>query len=229
MNGKETQLQQSVTRLRTRLLVMCAAVGIALDEACTALATNNMGRAGAVVDGDIEINALENEIDSMALALLVRNQPVAQDLRFTVAALRMVIDLERIGDEAASIAERAMILHEALPPPVQEAIGFLMADAVRLYAEAVTAFREEDAEKALQICRKDDENTQLEVAALHRIVDYFCSAGGKNGTIYVGMHGILICRTLNRICRRAANIAEHTYFYVTGVNIKHGLLPARME
>lgn len=190
---------------------------------------NNMGRAGAVVDGDAEINALENEIDSMALTLLVRNQPVAQDLRFTVAALRMVIDLERIGDEAANIAERAMILHEELPEPVLDAVGLLMADAVRLYAEAVAVFREEDAEKALQICRNDDESTQLEVTALHRIMDYFCpdDDNSKNGKTHAGMHGILICRALNRICRRAANIAEHTYFYATGVNIKHALLPVR--
>jgi phosphate transport system protein len=225
MNAKETQLEHGISRLRTRLLVMCVAVGIAVDEACDALADGNMGKAGAVVDGDAAVNALENEIDEMALSILVRNQPVAQDLRIVVAALRMVIDLERIGDEAVSIAERAIILHEALPLPVMDAVAALTAAAKALYARAVGAFRGLDAEAALSLCRSDDESTQVEVAALQRIMDYFCletGAGeaGQSGA-YAGMHGILICRALNRICRRAANIAEHTYFIAKGVNIKH--------
>ncbi len=199
---------------------------IAVDEACSALAAGNMGRASAVVDGDAAINALETEIDDMALSLLVRNQPVAQDLRFTVAALRMVIDLERIGDEAASIAERALILHGPLPDPILEAVNVLMEEAKSLYKRAVETFREADPEKALALCRSDDESTQMEVRALQHIMDYFClSAAGQDGQPYAGMHGILICRALNRICRRSANIAEHTYFILQGVNMKHAFAP----
>ena len=222
MNGKETQLQQMLTQLRTRVLVMCASVGIAVDEACEALAAGNMGRAGAVVDGDADINSLENEIDDMALTLLVRNQPVAQDLRFVVAALRIVIDLERIGDEAASIAERTLILNEPLPEPVMESVQPLMLAAKSLYASAVEALRSGDSMAALRLCKSDDETTQLEVAALHRIMDYFCKEESpERGGSYLGMHGVLISRALNRICRRAANIAEQTYFIVEGVNMKH--------
>ena len=229
MNGKETQLQQGLTQLRTRLLVMCAAVGIAVDEACAALETGNIGRAGAVVDGDSDINALENEIDAMALSIMVRNQPVAQDLRFVVAALRMVIDLERIGDEAASIAERVIILHEQLPEPVMRAVSALMESAGNLYKKAVEAFRAQNADTALEICRNDDESTQMEVKALQRIMDYFCSGSNAHPGPYAGMHGILICRALNRICRRAANIAEHTYFIIRGVNIKHTPVRTMLE
>ncbi|MDL2316527.1 phosphate signaling complex protein PhoU [Desulfovibrio sp. OttesenSCG-928-A18] len=223
MSPKETQLEQSIFQLRTRLLVMCASVGIAVDEACDSLASGNMGKACAVVDGDTAINALENDIDEMALSILVRNQPVAQDLRFVVAALRMVIDLERIGDEAVNIAERAVILHEALPEPVMDPVFALMESAKKSYKHAVEAFRLLDGGKALALCRNDDESTQEEVKALHRIMDYFCleAHSGNGDTSYTGMHGILICRALNRICRRAANIAEHSYFIAEGVNIKH--------
>jgi phosphate transport system ATP-binding protein len=73
IHSKEIQLQQGLTKLRTRLLVMSASVGIAVDDACSALLTGNAGQAIAVVDGDAAINALENEIDEMALTLLVRN------------------------------------------------------------------------------------------------------------------------------------------------------------
>jgi phosphate transport system protein len=223
MNEKKTQLQKGIAQLRTHFLVMCATVGIALDEACTALTTGNIGRASAVVDGDAAVDALENEIDEMALSLLARYQPVAYDLRFIVATLRMVIDLERIGDEAVCIAERAIILHELLPEPVLSAVGRLMTTATVNYGKAVEAFRTADIEQALDICRSEDEITQMEVAALHRIMECFCSDGGRDGGCrsYIGMHGILICRSLTRICRRLSNVAEQTYFIAEGVNIKH--------
>jgi phosphate transport system protein len=223
MNEKKTQLQKGIAQLRTHFLVMCATVGIAVDEACIALTTGNIGRASAVVDGDSAVDALENEIDEMALSLLARYQPVAYDLRFIVATLRMVIDLERIGDEAASIAERAIVLHELLPEPVLSAVGRLMATAIANYKKAVEAFRTADTGQALDICRSEDETTQMEVAALHRIMDCFCSDGGRDGggRAYIGMHGILICRSLTRICCRLSNIAEQTYFIAEGVNIKH--------
>lgn len=229
MRSRETQLQHNLNRLRTRLLVMSAAVGIAVDEACAALATGNTGRAVAVIDGDAAVNALENEIDELALSLLVRNQPVAQDLRLVVGALRMVIDLERIGDEAASIAERAVILHEKPPERIMTAIAGLTRAAKDAYQRAVTAFRDEDATAALEIIENDDECVQKEVAALHEIMEHFRSGppGARNSRSQTGMHGILVCRSLNRICRRSANMAEHVYFIARGVNIKHAPLPER--
>ena len=228
MHTKETQLQQGLTQLRTKLLVMGASVGIAVDEACAALQTGNTGRAIAVVDGDLAINALENEIDEMALSLLVRNQPVAHDLRLVVGALRMVIDLERIGDEAASIAERTIILQEMLPVHVMDTVSELIKTAKSSYQLAITAFKDADTQAALAIIENDDECVQKEVMALHYIMERLCfeSGASRNNRSQIGMHGILICRSLNRICRRSANIAEHVYFITKGVNIKHGPPPS---
>lgn len=226
MHEKETQLQQMLTQLRTKLLMMGAAVGIALDEACAALEEGNLIRAAAVVDGDAAVNAMENEIDELALSILVRNQPVAHDLRFVVGALRMVIDLERIGDEAASIAERTVTMEKSLPTGVMQAAGTLMRSAIAMYAQAMDAFRTANREGALRLCRVDDEIARQEMAALQRVMEHFCGEPGepgerRKGLSYEGMNGILICRSLNRVCRRCANIAEHTYFVVEGVNIKH--------
>ena len=228
MYSKETQLQQGLTQLRTKLLVMAASVGIAVDEACAALQTGNAGRAIAVIDGDVAINGLENEIDALALSLLVRNQPVAHDLRAVVGALRMVIDLERIGDEAVSIAERYIILQEMLPVPVMDAVTELMETAKNSYQAAILAFKDEDTQTALAIIENDDECVQKEVMALHYIMDRLCLKNGatRNSRSQMGMHGILICRSLNRICRRSANIAEHIYFITKGVNIKHSPPPS---
>lgn len=223
MEEKTTQLQQMLTQLRTKLLMMGAASGIALEEACAALEQGNVGRAAAVVEGDAAINAMENGIDELALTLLVRNQPVAHDLRFVVGGLRMVIDLERIGDEAASIAERTTGLDEPLPEDVMQAVSLLMRSAITMYKQSLEAFRTADRELALKLCRVDDEIARQEVAALHRLMD---SSGGKQGgqpggVSYSVVNGILIWRSLNRICRRCSNIAEHTYFIVEGINIKH--------
>lgn len=217
MTNQENHLQQMLVTLRTRLLVMCAATGLALEDACKALRDGDMGRAGAVIDGDAVIDALENEIDDKALSLLARAQPVARDLRFVVSALRMVSDLERIGDEASSIAERAIIMQDLLPLPIMEEVSRLMDMACMLYNSSVTAFRDGDRELALSVCRGDDDASQMEIRIIQRLMQDM----GGNMDPHVGMHIILITRALNRIWRRASNIAEHAYFVMEGVSIKH--------
>jgi phosphate transport system protein len=223
MSEKETQLQQGTSRLRTRLLVMCATVGLALDEARAALATGNMGQAAAVVEGDTAVDALENEIDEAVLTLLALRQPAAQDLRFLVAALRIVIDLERIGDESADIAACALKLQAPLPRPAQDHITMLADAAAALYKKAVEAFRVGDIPTALELCRSDAESTRLEVQALRGVMEYFSRDGHKIGQSCAAMQSIPVCRALNRICRRAANIGGHTVFIVKGVNMKHSV------
>ena len=219
MEEKTTQLQQMLTQLRTRLLMMGAASGIALEEACSAMEEGNAGRATAVVEGDAAINAMENGVDELALTILVRNQPVAHDLRFVVGGLRMVIDLERIGDEAASIAERTIGLDEPLPEEIMQAVSLLMRSAISMYKQSMEAFRAANKELALKLCRVDDELARQEVAALHRVMNF--PDARPNGVSHGVVNGILIWRSLNRICRRCSNIAEHTYFIVEGINIKH--------
>ena len=136
----------------------------------------------------------------------------------------MVIDLERIGDEAASIAERAVVLQEMLPVPVI-AIAGLMEAAEHSYQAAIDAFKHADAGAALALIENDDECVQKEAAALHHIVEHICLETGltRGNSPQMGMHGILISRSLSRICRRVANIAEHVYFITQGINIKHNL------
>ena len=104
--------QHMLATLRTRLLVMYAQVDIALEEAARSYEKGEAVRAIAVCDGDTAIDALENEIDELCLRLMARIKPVAGDLRFVVAALRMVVDLERIGDEAVTVAEQTVLMDE---------------------------------------------------------------------------------------------------------------------
>lgn len=210
--------------MRTRLLVMCASVGIAIDEACIALKRGDSERARAVVEGDDAIDAMENDIDKLCLSVLVRNQPFAQDLRFVVAALRIVVDLERIGDEAVSVAERVMVLGEKLPPQMMKNLEPLMDLAQKIYRDAVNIFQHENAANALELRHTDDESAQLEVHVLHDLVGCFGKESCEISNWHV-LHSILISRSLNRICRRASNIVEQTYFIAQGVNLKHAPSP----
>ena len=213
-------LQQLLVTLRTRLLVMCASVGIALEEAGKALAANDPGRAAAVIESDASIDALENEIDEMALRLLARSQPVASDLRFVVTSLRMVVDLERIGDEAVSMAEQAILMQDMPGFGVIPHVRELYAGAREAFENSVRVFRENDAQGALAMSRGDDEAVQNEVRIIQGIMECLsdpqCSLEP-----HLAMHIILVTRSLTRIWRRSINIAEHVYFISRGESLKH--------
>ena len=221
MQIKETQFEQ----LHTKLLIMAAAAGIALEKACCSLQDGDAAQASEVIDGDIEINDLENEINELALSLIIRTQPVAHDLRFIIGALRMINDLERIGDEAVSIATWVATMNESFPRPIVQAITTLIHSAMTMFHQAHNCLRLNDKEGALELCQKDEQLTNEEIIALHEVMKHFCGKvdSKSDGLHYEGMNAILICRSLNRICRRCSNIGEHIYFVIDGVNIKYQL------
>ncbi|MDR2892939.1 MAG: phosphate signaling complex protein PhoU [Deltaproteobacteria bacterium] len=222
---KETQIEQMLAQLRVKLLIMCAETDLALDAACESLRLGDKDKAMSVVVGDTAINNLENEIDELALSILARTQPVAQDLRFVVAALRMVIELERIGDEAANIAEYCLHLDGQFPDPIRVALLPVLLTALELYRSAVDIFSSSDSDRALALCRSGDRASRLELNSLHGIMDYLNTDSHNVGDrpARAAMNGILALHALHRICRRAVNIGEHVYFIAKGLNIKHSL------
>lgn len=226
MASQETHLQSLLEQLRTRLLVMCATVEEVVTDVCTALSNNDTDLANAVIYADSRINTLENEIDEMALSLIARSQPVARDLRLVVSSLRMVTDLERIGDEAANIAGRVLLLQDSPRPTDFELIQQMMELSKTSLHNAIIAFRDEDVTLALQICRGKDNVSQMEVRLLQKVMHKFVeTAGTKENTGWSTLHTILIARSLSRILGRTSNIAEHCYFMKQGVSIKHTAVP----
>ena len=139
--------QHMLATLRTRLLVMYAQVDIALEEAARSYEKGEAVRAIAVCDGDTAIDALENEIDELCLRLMARIKPVAGDLRFVVAALRMVVDLERIGDEAVTVAEQTVLMEDVPGRRIlaDEVCG-MMQRAREAFMRAMDCFREGNGE-----------------------------------------------------------------------------------
>ena len=222
MTQHETHLQYQLEQLRIRLLVMCVTVEEVVTHACVALRDGNVELAKAVIDEDSKIDALENEVDEMALSLMARSQPVARDLRFVVSALRMVIDLERIGDEAAAIAERVLLLQDTPYPEITERMLEMMELAKQALHDAIASFREEDVDLALHVCRNKDDILQLEVHILQKLMQNLTETANEKGDAgWPTLHTILIARSLSRIFGRASNIAEHCYFMKQGVSLKH--------
>ena len=220
MQQQANYLQQLLVSLRTRLLVMCASVGIALEDAGKAMAAGDPGRAASVIENDAAIDALENEIDDMSLQLLAPKHPVAGDLLLVFSALRMVVDLERIGDEAVSMAEQAILMQDkpgfGVIPHVRE-MYYKASDA---FDRAVRVFRENNAQDALHMLRGDEEAVQSEVRIIQQIMESLSDPDSSLDP-YQAMHIILVTRSLTRVWRRSINIAEQVYFISQGESVKH--------
>ena len=184
--------------------------------------------AVAILDGDGEINALETEIDDIALSILVRTQAVAGDLRLVVGALRIINDLERIGDESAVMAERVVLADAGECAVIGEINESLFALAQKCMRQASHAFKEGDVEAAIRLCKASADIAQAEVGVVREVINRMAGCDGAI-TPEVAIHSIIVCRSLIRICRRAVNLAEHTFFIRTGGNLKHADLTKLAE
>ena len=228
MEKNEFQLPQMIKKLHTRLLVMYAAASTALDDSVASLVAADKDAAVAILDGDGEINALETEIDDIALSILVRTQAVAGDRRLVVGALRIINDLERIGDESAVMAERVVLADAGECAVIGEINESLFALAQKCMRQASHAFKEGDVEAAIRLCKASADIAQAEVGVVREVINRMAGCDGAI-TPEVAIHSIIVCRSLIRICRRAVNLAEHTFFIRTGGNLKHADLTKLAE
>lgn len=218
MAVKETHLHQMVEDLRLKVLNMAALAERAVDQACSALIRRDADLAEAVIENDTAINTLECEIDEDSLRILAREQPVARDLRLVLGCARVVVDLERIGDEAVNIAERVVAMTALADAPYNPDVENLALAARSMLRDAVRAFRDGDAEKAISVCRADSTADDLHVRILRRTMDDMVAEATG---IRRAVHTILAARSLERIGDLSTNVAEVAVFMVRGVSIKH--------
>ena len=226
MSIYESHLHQMQETLRTRLLTMGTRAEQAVDNACYALVHRDAEMARKVIDGDSEIDAMENEIDEHALSILACAQPVAKDLRFVISTVRMVLDVERIGDQAVHIARRAISLRKRAPSILIGDLESYGARSSMIVHNSMQSFQNNSVEQALEVCLNDADIVLQTEEISRKIID---SVVEQSVDAYLGMHALLVVRALDRVCHRALNIAEHTYFMVQGENIKHRLHRLRSE
>lgn len=224
MDGR-THFHAELELLTDKILRMAALSRQALADALKAFSGRDAALARQVIDRDAEINRMECDLDDASLRLLALEQPVALDLRRVVGAMRMTIDLERVGDEALHIAERAIFLSHLPPAPVPAHLDELAFRVTEMLAKSVAAFQSGDVALADEVCRMEagiaDLNVLVLKDALHLAEQESCAAQALERS----MHEVIAGRSLERIGDKAGNIAETTIFIVNGVSIKHRCRP----
>lgn len=214
----ERRLQLELDELRIKVLEMAGHAEKALDKALNSLIERNTDLAQEVIDHDHEINALECTIDDHSLKMLALEQPVAVDLRVIVGSMRMIVNLERIGDEAVNIAERTLLLAHRPPLPFNHLLEEMANVCREMYKSAIKSYRDDDAEMAQRVCDMDVRANELDLSTIKKLIDYMLK---ESPAIERSVHTILASRSMERVADLSTNVAECVIFMVKGVDVKH--------
>lgn len=211
-------LQRDLGDLKKELLASGSLVEEALNHAIEALVNRSINLAEVVIEGDYQINQKENQIEEECLKILALHQPVAADLRFIISVLKVNNDLERIGDLAVNIAERAIYLSSH--DPLKAALNFpRMADGARkMVRKSLDALIGMDAKLARVVLTMDDEIDDLNREMYTTLQDLM-----RQSPEFIdrAVHTLSVSRYLERIADLATNIAEDVVFMVEGELIRH--------
>ena len=210
-----------LAHLKQRLLDMSARAESLVDLAVEALLTRDRGKAEAVIASDREVDALEIEVEQLAINLLALQQPMARDLRFIVSALKVSSDLERVGDHAVNIAQSALRLLDLTPSITPDPeIEDMARRARRMLGDALDALVRSDGALGRAVTRMDDQVDALD-DSVFRILLTHMMADAR--TINPSLQLLLVSRNLERVADLATNIAEDAVFLAEGKQIKHHL------
>ena len=212
------QFDTELNVIREKLLEMGGKVELMISNALLALVERNTELAEETIAFDHEINRLEMEIDERCLEVLARRQPAARDLRFITLALKIVTDLERIGDQCANIAKRVKELN--LEPTLKPYIDLpRMAQAAStMVKEALDAFVRGDEGLAIKVCQDDQVVDDLNEQIQRELLTFMM---GDPSTISRAIRINHISKCLERIADHATNVAEMVIFMVKGKDIRH--------
>ena len=213
------QFNAELEDVRNRVLAMGGMVEQQIDNAIKAIAQADGELAENVVNNDVNVNALEVEIDEECSHILARRQPAASDLRLVVAVIKTIADLERIGDQAERIARMAIKLTEADRPATQYIEIEQLGNHVRsMVHDALDAFARMDAEAALHTAR-EDLKVDKEYEGIMRQVITFMMEDPRSITRMLSV--MWAARALERIGDHAKNICEYIIYLVKGKDVRH--------
>jgi phosphate transport system protein len=212
------KFQQKLDELKERLLIMAGLAEQAIQRATEAYSSRDMDLCELVSLSEPAINRMEHEIDQLALDLLAMEQPMAVDLRFILAVIRINADLERVGDQAVNIANRVKDLGTMAGQDLPVDIPKLAQLATAMIRKALQSFIEADTEMAQSVLLLDDQ-----VDELNR--DAFRTLGGliqeHPERTPEALNALVISRNLERVGDHATNIAEDVIFWVSGADVRH--------
>lgn len=211
-------LQREIESLKKKILSLGASVETAVHEAIRSIEERDADLADKIIEDDIKIDEMEIEVEEECLKILALHQPVAIDLRFLVAVLKINNDLERIGDLSVNIAERSSFL--ASQPPVNVFFDFsqMCKQTEAMLNQSLDALVNLSSELAHKVCASDDAIDAMNRQMYLRIQE----AIGKHPEHMVSLiHLLSVSRHLERIADHATNIAEDVIYMVEGQIVRH--------
>jgi phosphate transport system protein len=205
---------EQLALLSKELTSMGALCEEAIAAAAKALLTQNMELARAAIRIEEEIDQKERDIESLSLKLLLQQQPVARDLRQISAALKMITDLERIGDQAADIAE-IVTMEGVHPMASDEYFGDMARATIKMVTESVNAYVSGDTALAYSVIEYDDVVDNLFNEIRTALISYITKHPENGGC---AMDLLMIAKYFERIGDHAVNVAEWVVFSLTGIH-----------
>jgi phosphate transport system protein len=214
--------EDALRALRDNVLMMASLTRRLLGAAAEGLFNRRAAACTQTIDDDSEIDSLEKTIDEEGVAILVRFQPMANDLREVVAAMKVSNNLERIADQAVSIARRALRLNDSPALPETSELRRMFDLAAGVFEDSVQSFADYNQELARGLKKRDREIDTLH----HSVIDHLTTRMAADpGRIPDYLDLVLIARNIERIGDHATNIAEDTVFVASAEDIRHTAPP----
>lgn len=210
--------EERLNDLKNRLLEMSGLVESAIYRSVHAVVDRDEALTRQVVENESRINQMQIDIDDTAVRLLALEQPVAIDLRLITAAIKINNDLERMGDLAVSIAERAVSLMRGPAVNAMIDIPYMASLVESMVRKALDAFVKRDSSLARSVLLEDDAVDNLRDGIYTEMVRYM---EGNPSCIPSALNLIFVARNLERIADHATNIAEDVLFLIDGVDVRH--------
>ena len=216
----QRHFHEELEALKQRLLAMGGLVEDQIRRVMRALIERDDALAQEVIERDQQVNAYDVEVDETCVSLLALHQPAAGDLRFITTAMKIVTDLERMGDQAVNIAQRVLELNRE--PQLKPYIDLprMAEKAQRMVKESLDAFVARDTELARKVCAEDAEVDALKEQIFRELLTFMMEDAR---TIPRAIRLILISRFIERVADHATNVAEMVIYLVDAKMVRHTL------
>ena len=213
-----TRFHQDLDELKHRILAMAGMAEQSVDLAVQAYSQRDLAMCQRVLNNEPAINRAEREVDEFAVDLLAMQQPMAIDLRFILAVIKINADLERVGDQAVNIAQRVMNMIELSPRDLPVDIPAMATKVRKMVRDSLQCFIEGDTTLAKQVLEADDEVDRINKEAFANLSA--CMQREPEAAAQA-LDALSIARNLERVADHATNIAEDVIFWVRGADVRH--------
>jgi phosphate transport system protein len=214
------QYDLDLETIRSKVLLMAGLVESQFRDAMEAFRTGNVAQAEQVMKGDATVNKLEVTLDDACSHLIVRRQPAANDLRMVMATIKVITDLERVGDESTKIARAAHTIHARGIASINhyETVRVISANASDLLHDALDAFARLDSVQAMNLIGQDAVIDHEFRSIMRNLITFMME---DPRTISAALDTLWVAKAIERIGDHAKNIAEYVIYVVEGKDIRH--------